>query len=54
MCFASDAEKPASSTTFIGVRSPIGNGMSDPIMMRSHPTLSARKRSTFGSCTIVS
>ena len=37
-----------------GAGSPIGNGMSEPIMIRSDPTLSARKRSAAGPCRTVS
>ena len=54
MAAASAAEKPASFTTFMGVRSPMGKGMSEPIMMRPAPTLSARKRRVAASCTMVS
>lgn len=37
-------ENDVASTISRGARSPIGNGMSDPIMTRALPTTSARKR----------
>ena len=42
MAARSASENLVSATILVGARSPIGNGMSDPIMIRSAPTMSAR------------
>src|SRR5262249_2356163 len=47
-------DNPASTTIFIGSVSPIGNGMSDPIIRRSVPIISTTNFSTRVSCRMVS
>src|SRR5262249_40317114 len=45
---------PASATILAGSSSPIGNGMSEPIITRSAPITSTTNRNARGSCRMLS